>query len=76
MRPRTFTQRQFFTCLTLKEFLKPDDRSVMQRLIDTSEHRRYGRHRHAETVIRMIQRRRGETLNARSYHRQYRAMLF
>lgn len=37
--------------------------------------RRYGQRWQVETVFSMIKRRLGETLNARSYHRQNRAIL-
>lgn len=39
------------------------------------ERRRYGQRWQVETVFSMIKRRLGETLNARSYHRQNRALL-
>ena len=37
--------------------------------------RRYGQRWQIETVFSMIKRRLGETLSARSYHRQNRALL-
>ena len=39
------------------------------------ERRRYGQRWQIETVISMLKRRLGETLNARSHHRQNRALL-